>query len=70
MTGRRLKVDSKWIMILQGGCLAHVVYKTKECLNHVNTMHMPNVISKRVRLSSGDAHTRRLNFHERMFEMT
>ena len=45
-------------MTVQGGFWAQVVYKTKECLNHINTMQMPNVISKRVRSSSRDAHKR------------
>jgi len=70
MTESRLKRGWKWIMIVQGGFLAQVVYKTKECLNHINTMHMPNVISKEVRTSSKDAHTRDLNGHERIFETT
>jgi len=57
-------------MIVQGGFLAQVVFKTKECINHINTMQMPNVISKRVRLSSRDANTREINTHERIFMTT
>jgi len=68
MMRSKLKEGSKWIMIMQGGLLAQVAYKTKECLNHVNTMHMSNMISKGVRPTSGDAHTRELNAHERIFE--
>ena len=70
MTGNRLKKGCKRIIIVQGGFLARVVYQTKECLNHINTMQMPNVISKRVRSSSRDAHTRELNTHERIIETT
>jgi len=70
MTGSRLKEGSKWIMIVQSGFLAQVVHKTKECLNHVNNLHLPNVISKRIRPSSKDAHKRELNAHERIFETT
>ena len=45
-----------------------MVYKTKECLNHINTMHISNVTSKRVRSSSRDAHIRELNAHGRIFK--
>jgi len=70
MMGSWLKGGYKRIMIVQGGFLAQVVSKTKECLNHINTMQMPNVILKRVRPSSRDAHTREINTQERIFETT
>jgi len=47
--------------------LSHVVYKSIECLDHINTMHMSNVILKRAKPSSKDANTKGLNTHERRF---
>jgi len=68
LTGLKRREDSNQIMITQDGFLAHKVYKTNKCLNHINAMHMSNVISKRVNPSSRNAHRRGLNTHERMFE--
>jgi len=64
--GKRLKEGGKQVIITLSGFFAHMAYKTNECVNHINTLHMPKVISKRVTPSSSDTHARGLNTHERM----
>ena len=52
---------------MHGGFLAHVVCKLIECFNHINIIHMPNMILKRVNPSFKDAHIRGLNAYEEKF---
>jgi len=46
---RKAQMASKWVIIPYGGFLVHVIYKSIECLNHINTVHMSHMIFKGVR---------------------
>jgi len=55
MIGKGLKGLAK-ALTTDDGLFAPIVYNSNECLNHINIMHMQNVISKRVKPSYEDTY--------------